>query len=516
MSRELVRSLVLLACVATIGGCPESHHVVDGDADGDGDGDGDSDMDCDCDGDGDGDWWWETEAQVVMPDPNKVDILFMVDNSNSMGEEQAVLREQMNTVIGELLSPSVPAAPVIDDLHIGVVTSDMGTGGYTIQTCSNPMTGDNGVLQNRDHGVIEGCEPTYSAGDCDRSECPWLSHSPEHPDDGTDPSNPPIWEDFGCVATLGTGGCGFEQQLESSLAALTVQAGPGMPNEGFLRPDSLLVVIYVTDEDDCSTGNAEMFNPAREDYGTLNVRCALNPDELYPIDRYHDAFIELRGGAVDRVLVAAIAGVPIDGSWNPGDPIEELRELQRVNPANPNELLPTCDTAMGRAYPPVRIAELAYSFGANGIIESICRQDWTPALAMVTRSLQGRVSSICADDSAYITTEHCRMVAVQADGAACPSLADAAGPGRAYGWEADLGLDGSGRRLCEILTADYDGDGCPDGTVCDGEADYPTGLQGWYFDLEDERCPYGTVRMTMPDLAYGAVELRIECRQYGD
>jgi hypothetical protein len=40
-----------------------------------------------------------------------------------------------------------------------------------------------------------------------------------------------------------------------------VQAGPGMPNEGFLRDDSLLAIVYVTDEDDCSTGNAALFNP---------------------------------------------------------------------------------------------------------------------------------------------------------------------------------------------------------------------------------------------------------------
>ena len=40
-----------------------------------------------------------------------------------------------------------------------------------------------------------------------------------HPDDGRDPSNLPIWQDFGCIATLGTGGCGFEQPPESSLAA---------------------------------------------------------------------------------------------------------------------------------------------------------------------------------------------------------------------------------------------------------------------------------------------------------
>ncbi len=88
-----------------------------------------------------------------------------------------------------------------------------------------------------------------------------------------------------CISELGTGGCGFEQQLESPLKALspkTFEDAAGNPlfnpmrfisttesgtwgkgdvpraqggNLGFLRPDtdaspSLVVVVAVTDEDD--------------------------------------------------------------------------------------------------------------------------------------------------------------------------------------------------------------------------------------------------------------------------
>ena len=218
----------------------------------------------------------------------------------------------------------------------------MGTGGYTIQTCTNPMSGDNGVLQNS--GRLEGCEEAYSAADCSLDECPWLLHSEEYPDDGSVPGNPPIWEDFECISTLGTGGCGFEQQLESSFAAVTYQSADGMANEGFLREDSILAVVYVTDEDDCSAANAEMYNPSRDDYGPLNVRCALNPEELHPISRYVEALEGLRPGAEELIVVAVIAGIPIDGTWNPGDSVDRLRDLVQVNPSNPNELLKSCDT----------------------------------------------------------------------------------------------------------------------------------------------------------------------------
>jgi hypothetical protein len=146
--------------------------------------------------------------------------------------------------------------------------------------------------------------------------------------------------------------------------------------------------VYITDEDDCSAANPEIFNPDRDDFGPLNVRCALREDLMHPIDRYHDAFVGLRGGDESAVVVAAITGVPIDGSWNPGDSLERLRELRQVNPSNPNELVPSCTTGMGIAFPPVRIVELVYSFGRHGILESICRSDWTAALGAITRSIQ--------------------------------------------------------------------------------------------------------------------------------
>ena len=72
------------------------------------------------------------------------------------------------------------------------------------------------------------------------------------------------------VSRLGTEGCGFEQQLESMLKALTPSdssirfemntAGQGdRANAGFVRPDSLLAIIVVTDEDDGSTIDPQLY-----------------------------------------------------------------------------------------------------------------------------------------------------------------------------------------------------------------------------------------------------------------
>jgi hypothetical protein len=50
------------------------------------------------------------------------------------------------------------------------------------------------------------------------------------------------------MASVGSGGCGFEHQLESVYAALHNQ----VENKGFLRDDAILAVVFVTNEDDGS------------------------------------------------------------------------------------------------------------------------------------------------------------------------------------------------------------------------------------------------------------------------
>jgi hypothetical protein len=454
-----------------------------------------------------------TYAELSGAPIDRGDILFVVDNTGSMAEEQDALSHQIQYMTRELIDPRETgpgAPPPVRDLHLGVVSTDMGTQGYTIMTCDNPIRGDDGVLQNL--ARLPGCQPTYSASDCTHAECPWLSHSPERPDDGSDPHDPPIWEDFACIASLGTGGCGFEQHLEAALQALTVQTGAGRPNDGFLRTDSLLAVIFVSDEDDCSTSNAEFFDPDDEELGLLNVRCVLNPDELTPVRRYFEGLIDLRPGNEDLIVMAGIVGIPIDGSWNPGDPIEELREMARINPANPNETLPSCDTGMGLAWPPARIAELVTMFEDNGVLASICQSDWAPAFQAITRAIQRRLGGSCLiRESDSPSLERCRLVETLPDDRPCPHPADSLGPDRHRGWHLDLGLDDHGRRECEVLPADHDGDGCPDGPCDCRDQRYAGCLEGWFYELHAPPCVRGRIQLTDPDILGIESTARFEC-----
>lgn len=492
MTKTWCLSLLLLGGIVGLFGCPESRHIP-------GDGDGDGDADGDADGDG-----LETIFEYQQADNEKLDLLFVIDNSSSTAEQQAVLADQAVILLRELTDPPASIFPAIDDIHVGVVSTDMGSGGYRVMTCENPEAGDDGVLQNR--GRLEWCDEVFSADACDREECPWLDHQGDEPDGSL-----PLWDEFACIATLGTSGCGFEQPLEASYRALVEQTRPGRPNEGFLRPDSLLAIIYVTEEDDCSSANPELYNPSRDDFGPINPRCVLNEDQLHPISRYHDAFVELRGGDESRVFVSAIAGIPVDGSWNPGDPIERLRELQQINPSNPNELLPSCDTAMGKAFPPVRLAELVYSFGNNGILASICQADWTSVLQTITRRLPIRISGYCfPPDFDFAALSGCRVVEELADDRPCPNPADDSSRDRTEGWHRDLGVR-DGRRLCEVLRADYDSDGCPDGASSCSGPPFADGLEGWYIDPRSEACEEREFMLTSEGMIEGGSTLRLQC-----
>ncbi|MCZ7685533.1 MAG: hypothetical protein M5U28_44845 [Sandaracinaceae bacterium] len=141
----------------------------------------------------------------------------MVDNSNSMAEEQASLAAQLPRIVtalatGDIDGDGTPESAPVDDLHLGVVTSDMGVGGFIVPTCARGDFGDDGILRTQGRTDIAGCMATYP------------SFLEFRPGSGADPAD--VAADFACVATVGTGGCGFEQQLEAVLKAATPSTSP--------------------------------------------------------------------------------------------------------------------------------------------------------------------------------------------------------------------------------------------------------------------------------------------------
>lgn len=63
-------------------------------------------------------------------------------------------------------------------------------------------------------------------------------------------SAPDLAATFACMARVGTGGDGNERPMLAISEAVGALAQPGQCNEGFLRDDAILVVTFITDEED--------------------------------------------------------------------------------------------------------------------------------------------------------------------------------------------------------------------------------------------------------------------------
>jgi hypothetical protein len=376
--------------------------------------------------------------RVSVNNIDKVDLLFMVDNSNSMTEEQAALKVQFPKMIQVLTSGMRTANdpnpfPPAKDLHLAVVNSDMGTFGEpNVPGCDVNGAADGRLQHTSNNGA--GCAANYPT---------FLTYLAMR-------DNPmQIGVDFGCIAELGIGGCGYERQLEAPFKALwpsvysdakgalvtpnpytfvgPITTGRGdLPApegaQGFIRSDptvglSLVAIIVVTDEEDCSTPNIHIFNTVAGDpvaAQNTQVRCPMNKQSLYETKRYIDGFKALRPGNEKLVVFAAIAGVPptlVDAQARMNvnfsddaqrnayyDRIMNDRAMQEMIVGN--SVAPSCQRRdrsgqNATAFPPRRIVEVARGFGENGIIQSICQDDFGGAMDAIIEVIARQLGAVC-------------------------------------------------------------------------------------------------------------------------
>jgi hypothetical protein len=396
--------------------------------------------------------------KVAVNNVDKVDLLFMVDNSNSMADKQVALKAQFPKLVtvltsGERMPGDQNPFPPVKDLHVGVVSSDMGIPGvnFGAGTGCSPDGGDDGKLQHN----------PKAGGTCMANYPTFLTYSAKM---GTNQVQ--FATDFQCIATLGTGGCGFEEQLEAPLKALwhsiytdskgnvvtpnpitflaTTPSGTlgrgDVPvaqggNLGFTRDDpntglSLIAVVVLTDEEDCSPRTTEHLKPpsqypADSPYKNqdINLRCHYNPEKSYDVKgRYLAGFKGLRPGNENLVIFAAITGVPKDlvdekaraavdftnaaqrDAYYDGI-LADPRMQEMIDPStNPGtgtgNIIPSCTgtDAAGHsliAQPPRRIVTLAKLFGENGVIQSICQGDFGPAMDAIINVIAKQLGAVC-------------------------------------------------------------------------------------------------------------------------
>ncbi|PRP93641.1 hypothetical protein ENSA7_80690 [Enhygromyxa salina] len=152
-----------------------------------------------------------------------VDLLFVIDNSGSMNDEQVNLVGSFPGFITEIQTQLADA----DSYHVGVITTDEYEYNDGCQDEGAMVIATGGA--DSSHAV---CGP-YADG-----------HTYMTENDDLDVA-------FSCAAKVGTDGDGDERPMQTMQAALSKDmVEPGGCNEGFLRDDALLVIVIISDEED--------------------------------------------------------------------------------------------------------------------------------------------------------------------------------------------------------------------------------------------------------------------------
>jgi len=255
-----------------------------------------------------------------------VDILFVVDNSPSMDPKQAALAAAFPKMIADL--KQFPGG--MPDVHIGVVSSNMGAGNGAMGGNCGTGLGDRGLLWGNDPNdltasVAVGSAYTPTIPGCGLNPgARWIEDIQAPNGIGRtrnyDPSMQ-LEDVFSCLATaVGVSGCGEEHQLQATRVALIPQYGINQANNGFLRENANLAIILVTDEDDCSASNDNTMNDdmfdmvTNRDVGdTTSLRCAARGHVCggQPIPNY-DPTIGFQGPAFSHPLSDCTAKSQLD------------------------------------------------------------------------------------------------------------------------------------------------------------------------------------------------------------
>ncbi|HEY4393085.1 MAG TPA: hypothetical protein VGP64_03440 [Polyangia bacterium] len=265
---------------------------------------------------------------------NKIDILFMIDNSSSMLGMQQKLYDQLPTFMNVLES-----APTRPDLHIAVVSSDLGAPGDATNSLACTTKGDQGQFQVMPRGTCT--DTTLQNG---------AAFIADDGDGNKNYTSPNIATVLQCIALLGEKGCGFEHQLASIDRALGADGSdPPSTNSDFLRSDAYLGIVILTNEDDCSApSNTELYSLTTGGSNQQNISNALGPIANYRCNEYGHLCMNTSGnlimpplGSPTRAttldLTACISNDTSTGLLSPV--LDYLRDIRALKPDPDNQIL---------------------------------------------------------------------------------------------------------------------------------------------------------------------------------
>ncbi|NUN12607.1 MAG: hypothetical protein HUU55_03110 [Myxococcales bacterium] len=392
----------------------------------------------------------------------KLDIVWVIDNSVSMCQEQNSLANNVDTFVEKFAALNL-------DLRMAVITTDVLTeaeqGNFH---CKLPGQFPPNCIEREVHKCLkdEDCsgkfgpqwvcdEPTNGAINltnlngsinskcrylCDgNDQCSDLYGDPDYkcttpgndaaergcilpPDIAGCPTDLPCvltTEDgnidlFRCVAIVGAEQAPnpqFEQGLNAALWALDTNPSPGVPDrslqaKNFIRKDAYQVIIFITDEDDCSLATGVSLK--KDDWN--RCVCLKTTDDGGPLEPVSNFVNKLKSINADssKVLVAAIVGDVSVGSQDslgcPDDDqldqcLKDKRELFQKSKCGPSAYAKNsyvCESVAGQAEWGSRYLELVNRFGVNGVAANICNDaGFGPALDLISEKILTRVVRVC-------------------------------------------------------------------------------------------------------------------------
>ncbi|MBL8624785.1 MAG: hypothetical protein JNK64_25985 [Myxococcales bacterium] len=268
----------------------------------------------------------DSNTPPVTEECRKMDLIFVIDDSGSMQEEQTNLASNFPMFASLLNSYTISTGETLD--YRAAITTTGITANITIQPpmvpgfppfppIQQPQTGLDGKFK-------QSCGMTR----------PWLER--------TDPN---MATTFACNANVGTGGPAIEMPLRASQLAATLATNPG-----FLREDALLGIVILTDEDDCSRTSTT--------FTTAGDNCATNGDTGLEMPSEIIATLDQVKGERGRWAAAIIAGQT------------------------------SCSSSFGMAEEGIRLKQFQQAAGTNVIYGDICAGNLAPALQQALESFQ--------------------------------------------------------------------------------------------------------------------------------
>ncbi len=275
---------------------------------------------------------------LVIPGPRTraVDVLLVIDDAPSMAGFQATLAANYDSFINVLEAEDVNA-----DYRIGVVDA---AGRLGLDSCRGRLED----FEDPEVACLDICP--LEPGELEATPEPWIERT-------TEVTNLPpgvtTIEALRCAGPIGSAGTSQRSVLERVETALLATVDEDQPEHGFLRPDSHLLVVVITDGDDASTTSGGQLRPVEDFRALLEGVRPQRPMEPEP----------------PRTIISLVA--PLDEA---GEPDEDCGE------ATPERLLSLAQDGRARV---------------DWMSVSICHHDYSPALEPIAEKIRDQIRPAC-------------------------------------------------------------------------------------------------------------------------